>query len=106
MSPHIEEAWRALGLADRDIHAFHVLKNDPECHLSVVCFHAHQAIEKALKAVLFSRRIEFKRTHNLTELTSLTAPEGARNPGFRCSTAVAQSFCGHLSLRRDGHRIG
>lgn len=32
MSPHIEEAWRALGLADRDIHAFHVLKNDPDCH--------------------------------------------------------------------------
>jgi len=64
MSPHIEEALRALRLADRDIHAFHVLKNDPDCHLSVVCFHAQQAIEKSIKAVLFSRRIEFKYTPN------------------------------------------
>lgn len=80
MSPHIEEAWRALGLADRDIHAFHVLKNDPDCHLSVVCFHAHQAVEKSLKAVLFSRRIEFKRTHNLTELTFLLRQKGLETP--------------------------
>nr|VFK62250.1 MAG: HEPN domain-containing protein [Candidatus Kentron sp. UNK]VFK70383.1 MAG: HEPN domain-containing protein [Candidatus Kentron sp. UNK] len=76
MSPHIEEAWRALRLADRDIYAFHVLKNDPDCHLSVVCFHAQQAIEKSIKAVLFSRRIEFKHTHNLTELTFLLRRDG------------------------------
>ncbi len=71
MSPHLEEAWRALRLADRDIHAFHVLKSDRDTHLSVTCFHAQQAVEKSLKAVLFSRRLEFTRTHNLTELTSL-----------------------------------
>ena len=71
MNPHIEEAWRALRLADRDIYAFNVLKGDPACHLSIVCFHAQQAIEKSFKAVLFSRRIEFKRTHNLIELTTL-----------------------------------
>ena len=80
MSPHIEEAWRALRLADRDIQAFHVLKNDPDCHLSVVCFHAQQAVEKSLKAVLFSRRIEFKRIHNLTELASLLRQNGVETP--------------------------
>ena len=80
MNPHIEEAWRALRLADRDIHAFRVLKNDPDSHLSVVCFHAQQAIEKSLKAVLFSRRIEFKRTHDLTELASLLRRNGVETP--------------------------
>lgn len=80
MSPYIEEAWRALRLADRDIHAFRVLKIDPDCHFSVVCFHAQQAVEKSLKAVLFSRRIEFKRTHNLTELASLLRQNGVETP--------------------------
>jgi len=40
MKPHIEEAWRALRLADRDIQAFHVLEKSPAVHLSIICFHA------------------------------------------------------------------
>lgn len=75
MKPHIEEAWRALRLADRDITAFNVLK-ESEAHLSVVCFHAQQAVEKALKAVLFSGQIEFRRTHDLTELARLLPQDG------------------------------
>lgn len=80
MSPHIEEAWRALHLADRDIHAFHVLDEDPDCHRSIVCFHAQQAIEKSLKAVLFSCRAEFKRTHDLVELAFLLHQNGFETP--------------------------
>jgi hypothetical protein len=33
MNPHIEEAWRALQLADRDIKAFDILKQEPEVHV-------------------------------------------------------------------------
>ena len=62
MKPHIEEALLSLRLADRDIKAFEVLSNDPEVHLSVACFHAQQAVEKSLKAVLFAHEIEFGRT--------------------------------------------
>ena len=54
MKPHIEEAQRALRLADRDIYAFNVLKKEPDTYLAVVYFHAQQAVEKLLKAVLFS----------------------------------------------------
>jgi hypothetical protein len=43
MQPHLEEAWRALQLADRDITAFNILSQEPEAHLSIVCFHAQQA---------------------------------------------------------------
>ncbi len=71
MKPHIEEAWRSLQMADRDIKVFEILSDEPEAHLSIVCFHAQQAVEKSLKAVLFSRQIEFRRTHNLTELAQL-----------------------------------
>lgn len=71
MRPHLEEAWRALRLASHDVHAFHVLRRDPDTHPAVVGFHAQQAIEKLFKGVLFSRQIEFTRTHNLAELTSL-----------------------------------
>lgn len=80
MSPHLEEAWRSLRLADHDIYAFRALKDDPGCHLSIICFHAQQAIEKSLKAVLFSQRIEFKRTHNLTELTFLLRQHDVETP--------------------------
>lgn len=71
MEPHLEEAWRALRLADRDIQAFSVLKAAPDVHPSIICFHVQQAIEKLLKAVLFTHLIEFRRTHNLVDLAVL-----------------------------------
>jgi HEPN domain-containing protein len=80
MKPHIEEAWRALRLADRDIQAFNILKESPDAHLSIICFHAQQAVEKSLKAVLFTRLIEFRRTHNLADLASLLRQNGIGVP--------------------------
>ncbi len=77
MKPHIEEAWRALRLADRDIQAFHVLQKSPDVHLSIICFHAQQAVEKSLKAVLFTHQIEFRRTHNLVDLALCCATTGS-----------------------------
>ncbi len=71
MPPHLEEAFRALRLADRDIEAFAVLRKAPHIHSSIIGFHAQQAIEKSLKAVLFARQIEFERTHDLVRLSFL-----------------------------------
>lgn len=76
MKPHLEEAWRSLRLADRDIKAFDILRRDPEAHLSIVCFHAQQAVEKSLKAVLFLHEIEFERTHDLVRLARLLGTQG------------------------------
>jgi HEPN domain-containing protein len=80
MKPHIEEAFLSLRLADRDIKAFEVLSKDPEVHLSVACFHAQQAVEKSLKAVLFAHEIEFGRTHDLIKLTQLLRRRGVTIP--------------------------
>lgn len=80
MKPHLEEVWRAIRLADRDIYAFTVLKADEGAHLSVVYFHAQQAVEKLLKAVLFLAQIEFRRIHDLTELMFLLQQQGVEIP--------------------------
>ena len=79
MKPHLDEAWRALRLAERDIQALDVLK-ESHVHLSIIGFHAHQAVEKSLKAVLFTRKIEFRRTHNLADLASLLREDGLIGP--------------------------
>jgi len=81
MKPHLEEAWRSLRLAHRDARAFHVLAQDELTHPSVACFHAQQAVEKALKAALFALRIEFRRTHDLLELAHRLRERGT---GFPC----------------------
>jgi HEPN domain-containing protein len=52
MTPHRDEALRSLRTADHDIAAFEALMQHPEVHPAMACFHAQQAIEKCLKAVL------------------------------------------------------
>lgn len=78
--PHLAEAALMLRLADRDIAALAVLSDSEEVHLSIICFHAQQAIEKCLKAALFCQRIEFRRTHDLQLLANLLAEHGCRTP--------------------------
>ena len=80
MKPHLEEAWRSLRLAERDIQAFNILKTSPQVHISMAYFHAQQAVEKSLKAILFTHQIEFRRTHNLNELSQLLLQHGIETP--------------------------
>jgi predicted nucleotidyltransferase len=67
MRPNIEEARRSLRAADRDIKAFEILRGASGAPLAALCFHAQQAFEKSLKAVLFLHLIEFRRTHDLVK---------------------------------------
>ena len=59
----LEEVQRFIRIVDRDITAFKVLKNVPETHIATVCFHAQQAVEKSIKAVLILHGVELRRTH-------------------------------------------
>ena len=45
----------------------------PKILLEGLCFHAHQASEKALKAVLISLSVQFPKTHNIRILLDLIA---------------------------------
>ena len=64
-------ARRFLALADRDLRAFEKLVADREIADEVIGFHAQQAIEKCLKAVLVSNGVEFWRVHDLELLLEL-----------------------------------
>jgi HEPN domain-containing protein len=57
--------------AKHDAAACATLAADPAIHDSIVGFHAQQAVEKALKAVLAHRRVAFRRTHDIVELLDL-----------------------------------
>lgn len=80
MKPHIEEAQRSLRIATRDLKAFNVLKDASDIDLATACFHAQQAIEKSLKAVLFLHQIESRRTHDLVQLAQLLRQHGVEPP--------------------------
>lgn len=76
MTPQREEAERMLRLARRDHAAFGVLLDAPGVGLSVALFHAQQAAEKALKAVMCLHDVEYRRTHDLEELATRLANAG------------------------------
>jgi HEPN domain-containing protein len=42
-----------------------LLQTDPEAYASTICFHAQQAVEKYLKALLASKGVDFPRTHDV-----------------------------------------
>lgn len=103
MQPHIDEAWRSLRLADRDIVAFDILKQEPEAHVSIVNFHAQQAVEKSLKAVLYSRELEFDRTHDLVKLARLLADHGLALPASNDQLRLLNPFA--VTFRYDDMEI-
>ena len=69
-----------LTAAERDRQAYDKLAADPALHDSVAGFHAQQAVEKALKAVLASQGVVFRRTHDIAELLDLMQDSGLAEP--------------------------
>jgi len=76
MTPQREEGLRLLRLARRDETAFTALLKMPEVDVSVACFHAQQAVEKAIKAVMCLENLAFRRTHDLAELVGEVQDSG------------------------------
>jgi HEPN domain-containing protein len=71
MTPSREAACVFLKKGKDDQYVLERLVDDPGAPLWTAGFHAQQAVEKALKAVLTSMGIEFPRTHNLAMLVAL-----------------------------------
>jgi HEPN domain-containing protein len=80
MTPQCEEALRLLRLAKLDRDAFEVLAASGDAAHAAAGFHAQQAVEKALKALLCFRDIDFPRTHDLESLFSRLSGSGAMPP--------------------------
>ncbi len=69
-----------LAAARRDEQAFRALAAAPEMNDAVIGFHAHQCVEKALKAVLAHAGVVFRRTHDIAELLDLLSDAGLGIP--------------------------
>lgn len=52
----------------------------PGIYLEDLCFHAQQAAEKAIKAVMIARGIDFPYTHDLARLLQLLDSDGQAIP--------------------------
>jgi len=75
-----DRATVLLEKGKEDSYALEHLAGDPKVSESVVGFHAQQAVEKFMKAVLAGRGIEFPRTHNLALLLDMLADGGLPPP--------------------------
>ncbi|MDP2827234.1 MAG: HEPN domain-containing protein [Sulfuricellaceae bacterium] len=80
MTPQLEEAERLFRLARRDQVAFEALLNASGVDLALACFHAQQAAEKALKAIMCLHGLEYRRTHDLEELAAKLTGAGFTPP--------------------------
>ena len=76
----LDEALRLLGKADQDRAIFHLIKDHTDIEDAAICFHAQQAIEKCLKAVLLMKGVSFRRTHDLDELVDRILDEKIEFP--------------------------
>jgi HEPN domain-containing protein len=70
-APVGEVAKILLQAAEQDLAACEALAQAPGIGDAIVRFHAQQATEKALKAVLSRHGVEFRRTHDLALLLDL-----------------------------------
>jgi HEPN domain-containing protein len=81
-----EEVHRLLTAARSDLRAANALAADPDQANDVIGFHAQQAVEKAIKAVLVASGIEIPYTHDIAFLLDLAAHRADTMPDI-----VAQS---------------
>lgn len=70
-----------MSYAKSDLRLAHLAAADELVLRAQACFHAQQAAEKAIKAVLLSRSIEFPFTHDIEELLEIAESAGVALPG-------------------------
>lgn len=85
MSPHRRS--RRLGspkdwlrLAESDLRLAQIASRDEMVSPEMACFHAQQAAEKAIKAVLLAKRVEFPLSHDIEQLVRLAEVGGLELP--------------------------
>ncbi len=86
--------------ARADLQLARLARGQPGVLSEQVCFHAQQAAEKALKAILIARNMEFPFVHDLDELVELcreaglTVPAGLEELDTLTPYAVAARYPG------------
>lgn len=80
MNSPLEHARALLARAEDDFYVVRRLHAEADAPGWVLGFHAQQAVEKALKAVLSSAGLAYPRTHNLVMLSELLRGAGVALP--------------------------
>ena len=99
MKQPVDLARRFLALTDRDMKTVHLLIAAPDSDDQAIGFHAQQAIEKCLKAVLSANQHAFRKTHDLAELLDLLRDKGCALPPSAESLDALNPFA--VTLRYD-----
>ncbi|MEK6681006.1 MAG: HEPN domain-containing protein [Nitrospirota bacterium] len=87
--------------AKSDLNLARIAKNGENILPEQICFHAQQAAEKALKAVLLHRRIEFPLIHDIDALIEIandggiSLPPEIANAGLLTPYAVEARYPGY-----------
>lgn len=82
--PGSPDEW--LNHAKSDLRLAYLAAGDEFVRREQACFHAQQAAEKAIKAILLSRKIEFPLTHDIEELLEI-----AENSGIKLSEDIREA---------------
>jgi HEPN domain-containing protein len=69
-----------LQKADQDIYVLDKIVGDEDAPVEVFGFHAQQATEKLIKALLARGAVSYTRTHRLGELVDLATDNGIKLP--------------------------
>lgn len=76
MSAHKEQAAALIAAGERDLLALRLLNQTEQAPHEVIGFHAQQAAEKFIKALLVLNGIVFERIHDLVLLYRLAEQQG------------------------------
>ena len=98
MSP-AESALILLRKGHHDQYAMNRLSEDPLVPDEIIGFHAQQAVEKLIKAVLTYRGVDYQRTHKLRRLIALLRKAEIAFPPKLTETVALTPFA--VELRHD-----
>jgi HEPN domain-containing protein len=90
--PSTELALRWLRKAENDLITARQTLLLVDGPTDTVAFHAQQAVEKALKALLTFKHIEFPRVHDLVRLLDLTSPYASNLEEYRVAFAEMSNY--------------
>ena len=96
--PGSPEEWLRHARSDLELCR---INRPPEVLFETLCFHAQQAAEKAIKAVLIAKNIPFPKTHNIRTLLDLipidvSISEKVENAAGLTDYAVLSRYPGDL----------
>jgi HEPN domain-containing protein len=98
-SAHSAHDW--LTHATSDLKLAQIAKESSDVLAEQICFHAQQAVEKSLKAVLLHKQIDFPLIHDLEELLELATGGGITIPPEMSEVGTLTPYA--VEIRYPGH---